>query len=214
MLSLACAASYARAGVLATPLAADTEYPIRDARELIIAMGTPEPGAQKASKAILERADPAMIENLLRYGRNPRRRDASRRAVVLMGRKAIDPLFALLGDAELGNQAGGPLFEILGPGDEGLIPALLDCARKLPAVKNYCLQAVFKLSGRKAAPYVHALASGLTDSDAAVRQYCSASLARVGKSAAAAAAALRKAAKDPDAGVREQARKALRRIGA
>lgn len=210
MLFLACALSMrVQAGV-----SADTEYPVRDARELIAALRTAEPAAQKAAKAVLERADPAMIENLLRYGSTPGQREAGQKVVAAMGRKALPALFASLDDRDLAVPAASVLFRVLGPADAERIPDLLACAREKPAVKNYCIQSLIPVSSPKAAPHAAALAGALAAEDPLLRAFAATALGRIGRGAASAAPVLRKALKDSAPEVRAQAQAALRRVGA
>lgn len=213
MLFLACALSYTRAHAGA-PAAAMPGYPISSARDLIVAMRTNDPAVQKAAKAVLERAEPAMIDELLRFGPTPGRRESAQKVVVAMGRKALPVLFSRMDDAEVGGAAASVMFRIIGPADAGRIPDLLACAREKPAVKNYCIQALIPASGPKAAPHTAALARALASEDPILRAFAATALGRIGKGAAAASPALRKALKDPVPEVRAQAKVALRKTGA
>jgi len=213
MLFLACALSYTRAhaGVSVGP---DAEYPVRDARELIGALRSEDPAAQKTAKAMIERADAGMIGELLSYGRNPGQREIALKVVALMGSKAVPALFQALEDPESAAAAGSVLFRVLGPRDAGRIPELIKCAEGMPAAKNYCAQCLVKVAGPKAAGQVPALIKALDSADPVLRAFAAAALGTVGKGGASAAPALRTALKDSDAGVRDQAKAALRKVGA
>lgn len=212
MLFLACALFYTRAQAGVT-IGADAEYPVRNARELISAMRTEEPAAQKAAKAVLERADPAMIADLLSFARTPGEREAGQKVVAAMGRKAVPVLFASLGDSALALSAASVLFRVLSPADADRIPDLLACARVRPAVKNYCIQSLVPVSSPKAASHVAALAGALSSEDPFLRAFAATALGRIGRGAASAAPALRKALNDPAPEVRAQAKAALKRVG-
>jgi hypothetical protein len=212
MLFLACALSYTRAQAGAS-IGPDAEFPVRDAREVIIALRTEDPAAQKAARAVLERADPGMIADLLSYGRNPGQREVGQKVVVEMGRKALPALFASLGDPALAGPAGSVLFRVIGPADADRIPDLLACAREKPKVKNYCIQSLVPVSSPKAARHAAALAGALVSEDPLLRAFAAMALGRIGRGAVSAAPALRKALSDPAPEVRTQAETALRRVG-
>jgi hypothetical protein len=213
MLSLACAASYARAGAPATPFASDTEYPISGARELIVALRGEDPAAHKTAKAVLAAARPEMIIDLLRYGHRPAQREMAQKVVVMMGRKAVPTVFNLLSDRDYAGPAGSVLFRILASADAGRIPELLACANGVAEAKGYCAQALVKVSGPQAAPQTAVLAKALESSDPMVRTYAAAALGRIGRGAAAAAPILRKLLEDASPEVRAQAKKSLKRVG-
>lgn len=211
MLFLACALSYTRAhaGVTVGP---DAEYPVRDAREVIAAMRDPQPAAQKAAKAVLERADPLLIEELLRYGRTQSQREAAQMIVAKMGDKAVPALLPLLKSPDLRNRAGAALFLAAGPASAEHIPALLGCLHD-PAVNNYCGNTLVKISGPKTADRVPALSEALKDGDKTVRQYAAAALGQIGPKAHKAVPVLAAALTDAEPGVRLSAAQALGKIG-
>jgi hypothetical protein len=212
MLFLACALSYTRAQAGVT-VGADAEFPVRDAREVIVAMRTDDPAAKKAVKAVLERADPAMVDMLLRYGRTPGEREVGQKVVVAMGRKALPAVFSYLGDPALAAPAASVMFRVLGPADADRIPELLACAAEKPAIKNYCIQSLVPVSSPKAAPHAAALAKALASADPFLKAFAATALGRIGKGAASAAPALRKALNDPAPEVQAQAKAALKRVG-
>jgi len=212
MLFLACALSYTRAQA-SVSIGPDAEFPVRDAHEVIIALRTETLAAQKAAKAVLERADPAMIVDLLTYGRTTAQREAGQKVVAAMGRKAVPTLFASLGDPAVAAPAAGVLFRVIGPADADRIPELLACAREKPAVKNYCIQSLVPVSSPKAASHAAALAGALSSEDPFLRAFAATALGRIGRGAASAAPALRKALNDPAPEVRAQAKAALKRVG-
>ncbi|MCM2304952.1 MAG: HEAT repeat domain-containing protein [Elusimicrobia bacterium] len=190
----------------------DAEYPVRDARELLSAMRDPQPAAEKAVKAVLERADPLLIEELLRYGRTQGQRDAGLTAVAKMGPKAVPTLLALLKSPDLRNRAGAALFQAAGPSSAEHIPALLGCLHD-PAVNNYCGNTLVKISGPKTADRVPALSEALKDADKTVRQYAAAALGQIGPKAHGAVPALTAALKDAEPSVRLNAAQALGKVG-
>lgn len=211
MLFLACALFYTRAhaGVTVGP---DAEFPVRDAREVIIAVRTQTPAAQKAAKAVLERADPAMVEELLRYGRNPGQREQAQKTAGMMGPKAVPTLLSLLKSPELRNRAGAALFQVMGPESADRTPALLDCLHD-PAVNNYCGRTLVKIMGPKAGDQTPRLREALKDSDKTVRLYAAAAVGRVGPRAKGAVPELIGLLKDPDPEIRLNAVQALGQIG-
>ncbi len=213
MLFLACALSYTRAQAGVT-VGADAEYPVRDAREVIAAMRDPQPAAQKAAKAVIERADPLLIEELLRYGLTNAQRERSQKIVAKMGSKAVPALLDLLGSPELGSQAGAVLFQVAGPESVSRVPELLNCLRGKPAVSRYCGDTMIKVCGPKAAGHTTLLSKTLADDDAVVRVYAAAALGRIGAPAKSAVPALIKALGDAESSVRLSAAAALGSMGA
>ena len=211
MLFLACALSYTRAQAGAAA-ATTPGHPISSARDLITALRSSEPAAQKAGKAALDRAEPAMIEELLRYGRSQGQREAAQMAVARMGPKAVPALLALLKLPELRNRAGAALFQAAGPASADHTPALLDCLHD-PAVNNYCGMTLVKIMGPKTAGRVPALTEVLKDADKTVRLYAAAALGQIGPNAKGAVPALILALKDPEPAVRLNAAQALGKIG-
>jgi hypothetical protein len=145
-LYLACALSYTRAQApahaepreaaqpaktFALPSAgAAAGYEINDAQELIRALRLNRVDAQAAAKLVIERADPAMIDGLLRYASNGSRRERAQRVIARMGRKAVPILLERLGDEAVAVTAGGALYQVLGPADHERIPALIDCVER------------------------------------------------------------------------------------
>jgi len=208
MLFLACALSHTRAQAGVT-VGADAEYPVRDARELIGALRDPQPAAQKAAKAVLERADPAMIEDLLRYGRTSGQRETAQKVMAKMGPKVVPTLLGLLESPELRNRAGAALFQVAGPESVVLVPELLSCLRVKPEVSRYCGDTLIKVCGPKAAAHAPLLAKALTDSDPLVRVYAATALGRIGAHAKSAVPALVKALDDGESAVRLRAAVAL-----
>lgn len=211
MLFLACALSYTRAHAGVT-VGADAEYPVRDAREVIAAIRDPQPAAQKAAKAVLERADPAMIEELLRYGRTSAQRETGTKVVAKMGSKAVPALLALLRSSDLRNRAGAALFLAAGPDSAEHTPALLECLHD-PAVNNYCGNTLVKVMGPHSAGRVPTLREALKDSDKTVRLYAAAALGQIGPKAKGAVPGLIAALKDPEPEVRLTSIQALGKIG-
>ncbi len=213
-LYLACALSYTRASAPATPVGADTEYPIRDVRELLNALINEDPKAQKAAQAVIAAAKPETVIDLMRYGHRPAQQEMARRVVVKMGCKAVPTLMNLLGDKQYARHAGSVLFQVLEPADAGRIPDLIACAEGIPEAKGYCAQSIVKISGPAAAAHVPALTKALESGDPLVRAHAAAALGRIGKGAAAARPALTKLLNDAKPDVRAQAKAALKRVGA
>lgn len=219
MLFLACALlcahsirAHAQAPAAVPARPSDTEYPIRSAKELVIALRTNSPDAQRSANAVLKRADPAMVEELIRYGQGSRR-ELAQRVLLRMGGNAVPALMNLLDDEALGVSAGAALYQILDTGDFERIPALIACARTKESVKNYCATALVKVSSAKAAAHVPALAACLTGGDHELRAYCAAALGRIGAKAAPATDALISALGDAEPVTRARSAAALGAIG-
>jgi hypothetical protein len=212
-LYLACALSYTRASAPAKAVAADAEYPIAGVRDLLNALMSEDPKARKAADAIIDRAAPEMVIDLMRYGHRPSQQEMARRVVVRMGRKTVPTLMNLLGDKEYARHAGSVLFMVIEPSDADRIPELIACAQAIPEAKGYCAQSIVKVSGPKAAAHVPALAKALEASDPLVRVHAAVALGRVGKGAASARPALTKLLNDASPDVRAQAKTALKRVG-
>lgn len=207
MLFLACALTI-RAHAGAT-LAPGSEYPVRDARELIVAMRTNDPAAQKAAKAVLERAAPTMIEELLRYGATSGQRETAQKVMARMGSKTVPALLDLLKSPELRGRAGAVLFQVAGPESVARVPELLSCLRGMPEVSRYCGDTLIKVCGPKAAAHTSLLTKALADSDPLVRVYAATALGRIGAHAKSAVPALVKALGDGESAVRLRAAIAL-----
>lgn len=199
---MACASAVSAAGLSA-------------GAEIVRGLRDPRPEVREQALQALTDGDPAvLVRQILETGRLPASKGRAANIVRKMGPRAIGPLFALLPDEKLGSAAGGLLFAMLTSEHPDRLPALLDCARNQPAVKNYCIQSLVRVAGPRAAAHAPALGAALASPDPLLRAYAAAALGAIGKGASAQAPALRAALKDPDAEVRRQARAALRRAGA
>lgn len=194
------------------PLSPETEYPVRDAKELISALRSADPAAKKAAAAVMARADKAMVSQLLSYGGGGRR-EVGEKVVYRMGRKAVPALFELLDEETVAGGAAGMLFQLAGPEDMGRLPRLADCAASGRPGDYACAQTIFKLASPKAAPHAKAIGACLLRATEESRFYCAAALGRLGAGAAGALDDLITALGDEHSGVRAQAASALGGLG-
>ncbi|UPT74457.1 MAG: HEAT repeat domain-containing protein [Elusimicrobiota bacterium] len=211
LLALPALSIYARAQAPAHR-APGSEYPVGNARELVAALRSADPDAQKASRAALARADKAMIADLLTYGVGSRR-DVGLKVVLRMGRPAIPAAFELLDDEKAGAAAGGVLFQLLTAQDRDRLPAIAACATANPRAGVSCAMTAFKIAAPGAAAHAGALGGCARAGADEARVYCTAALGRLGAGASAALSDLLAALKDANPGVRAEAAQALGAAG-
>lgn len=192
----------------AYPPAPHSEVSLKTPKELISALRSQDPATQKAAKAVMGRADKAMVAGLLVYGVGARR-DAGLKVVLRMGRPAIPAVLELLDDEQAGAAAGGALFQLLGAQDQERLPALAACAKKNPRAGVSCAMAAFKIAGPGASKHARDLGSCAREGEDEARVYCAAAAGKLGAGAAGALSDLLAALKDPHPGVRAQAAEAV-----
>lgn len=180
---------------------------------LIEALRHQDPAIREQAQARLRGADAALLADILRTATNARGRELAINIAAKAGPNAFGGLLSNLGDPEIGALAGAALFRVAGPAHSAHIPKLLECARSKPAVKNYCAQALLKVSHPGAKEQAKELEAALTDADPALRASAAAALGLIGTGARRAVPALVRALADPIPAVRQQAAEALGATG-